>query len=121
MRHYIVVFHLLFVCACSSSPVPRGVLLPERMKTIVFDLIRTDEFLNSFISKNSTVDIRKKRSILYNQVFKVNNTSKDEFFSSYKYYQQHPDIQKNLFDSLYQDLNNKKIDKDTAKVVKPIL
>ncbi|MDQ6814994.1 MAG: DUF4296 domain-containing protein [Bacteroidota bacterium] len=80
------------------------------MQKVVYDLIRVDEFINNFVLKDSTVNIKNKRSILYEQVFKVNNTTRKEFYTSYKYYQQHPDIQKGLFDSLYESLNRKKLD-----------
>jgi hypothetical protein len=114
------VFLLLVLSACSSGPVPRSVIQPEKMQKIVHDLIQVDEFINNFIVKDTTVDIKKKRSVLYNQVFKINNTDRKEFYSSYKYYQQHPDIQKALYDSLYQTLNRKAIEVDStkAKVVK---
>jgi hypothetical protein len=111
----LLIFSVLFLFyACSSSPVPRGILPPERMQKVVYDLIRVDEFINNFVVKDSTVDVKKKRSSLYEQAFKVNNTNKKEFYSSYKYYQQHPDIQRGLFDSLYESLNRKKGDADSS-------
>lgn len=116
----ISIFFLIFFTACSSSPVPKGILPPKRMQKVVYDLIRIDEFINNFVVKDSTIDIKKKRSTLYEQVFKVNNTSRKQFYSSYTYYQQHPDIQKGLFDSLYESLNRKKVQVDTTKPVKAV-
>ncbi len=110
MRSYVIILLLTILNACSSSPVPRHLLQPEKMQKVVYDLIRVDEFINNFVLKDSTVNIKNKRSILYEQVFKVNNTTRKEFYTSYKYYQQHPDIQKGLFDSLYESLNRKKLD-----------
>jgi hypothetical protein len=110
MRRPAIILLLIFFSACSSSPVPHEILQPERMQKVVYDLIRIDEFINNFVLKDSTVDIKKKRSTLYEQVFKVNHTTRKEFYTSYKYYQQHPDIQKGLFDSLYENLNRKKPD-----------
>ncbi|MDB5247930.1 MAG: hypothetical protein JWQ40_2324 [Segetibacter sp.] len=102
--------------ACSSSPVPKGILPPERMQKVVYDIMQVDEFMNNYVYKDTSIDLTKKRSILYKQVFKVHNTSRKEFYTSYKYYQQRPDIQKALFDSLYQWANRKKED----RVVKPL-
>ena len=115
----IISFAILFI-ACSSSPVPKGILPPERMQKVVYDLIRVDEFVNSFVVKDSTVDIKKKRSSLYEQVFKVNNTNRKEFYSSYRYYQQHPSIQKALFDSLHESLSRKKAELEKTKAVKAV-
>jgi hypothetical protein len=47
----------------------------------------------------------------------MNNTNRKVFYASYKYYQQHPDIQKLLFDSLYENLNRKKPDTSRPKPV----
>ena len=118
MRNVVIISFAILFNACSSDGVPKGVLQRERMQKVVYDLIRVDEFINNFVSRDSSVDIKKKRSSLYEQVFKVNNTSRKEFYSSYQYYQQHPDIQKGLFDSLYESLNRKKVERDSAKSVK---
>jgi len=120
MRKAVNLFLTLVFVACASSPVPKGVLPPDQMQKIVYDLIRTDEFINNFVIKDTAVDIKKKRSTLYAQVFKVNNTNRKEFYSSYKYYQQHPDIQKGLFDSLYNRLSRQKDEPDTTKTVRPV-
>lgn len=114
MRGFLIISVLVLFYACSSSPVPGGILPPKRMQLVVYDLIRVDEFINNFVAKDSAADIKKKRSSLYEQVFRVHNTNRKEFYSSYKYYQQHPDIQKGLFDSLFESLNRKKADVDSS-------
>jgi Domain of unknown function (DUF4296) len=120
MRIFPIVSLLIIFVACSSGPVPKKVLQPERMQKIVYDLIRVDEFVNNFVVKDTTIDLKKKRSTLYEQVFKVNNTTRKEFYSSYKYYQEHPDIQKGLFDSLSTNLNRKKAEPARKKPVAPV-
>ncbi|HEX8279558.1 MAG TPA: DUF4296 domain-containing protein [Segetibacter sp.] len=107
MRAGSIILLIIILAACSSSPVPKGILPPNRMQKIVYDLIRIDEFMNNFVTKDSAVDLKKKRSSLYDQVFKVNNTNRKEFYSSYKYYQEHPNVQKELFDSLHESLHRK--------------
>ena len=97
----IVFIGLLFVfIACSSSPVPRGILAPEEMQKVVYDIMQIDEFINSFLYKDSSIDIKKERSIYYEKVFKIHHTNRRDFYASFKYYQQHPDLQKLLLDSL---------------------
>ncbi|MCW3106095.1 MAG: hypothetical protein JWQ09_601 [Segetibacter sp.] len=119
MRRLAIISLLIIFNACSLSPVPKGILEPEKMQKVVYDLIRIDEFINNFVIKDSTIDIKKKRSTLYEQVFKVNNTTRKEFYASYKYYQRHPDVQKGLFDSLYENLNRKKVEVGKDKPGKP--
>jgi hypothetical protein len=110
MRIAIFVISVFVLIACSSSPVPNGIIPPHKMKEIVFDLIQADEFINSFAVKDTTVNIKTRRITLYEQVFAIHRTSKDDFYKSYRYYQQHPDKNKVLFDSLYAVANRKKIE-----------
>lgn len=100
MRKVVYICLSLILLACSQRPVPKGVLASDKMEKVVYDILKVDEYLNNFALKDTTVSIKKKRSIFYEQVFKLHNTNRKEFYSSYKYYQQHPDIQKILFDSL---------------------
>jgi hypothetical protein len=119
MRIFSVTFFLIIFIACSSGPVPKSILPRERIQQIVYDLIRVDEFLNNFVIKDSTVDLKKKRSVLYEQVFKVHKATRRQFYSSYKYYQQHPNLQKELFDSLQQSVT-RKVELDKARNAKPV-
>ncbi len=112
---------LIFICclagfvACSSGPVPKNVLHPEKMQKIISELIQIEEFLNNFVIKDSTVDLKKKRSILYEQTFKLNETTRKEFYSSYRYYQQHADLQKALFDTINGRANRVQIEPGRVK------
>lgn len=120
MKIVACVLSVFILIACSSSPVPKGIIPPAEIQEIVFDLIKADEFMNRFAVKDSTVNIKTHRITLYEQVFAVHQTSKDEFYKSYKYYQQHPDKNKILFDSLYAAANRKKIEVLKPKAVKPV-
>jgi hypothetical protein len=104
---------------CSKSPVPKDILTVDKMEKVVYDLMQVDEYLNSFAIKDSLDDIKKKRSIFYEQVFRLHNTNRKEFYTSYKYYQQHPDIQKILFDSLYENAGRRKTMPPRITPIKP--
>lgn len=93
---------------CSSGPVPKGILKAGQMRKVVYDLMQVEEYVTNFAVKDSAIDIKKQRSIFYEQVFKLHNTSRKEFYTSYTYYQQHPDLQKVLYDSLYNQANKRK-------------
>ncbi|MEJ7683446.1 MAG: DUF4296 domain-containing protein [Segetibacter sp.] len=108
MRKAVYICLSFIFIGCSPNPVPKEILSPEKMEKVVYDLMQVDEYINNFVVKDSSVDIKKKRSIFYEQVFKLHNTNRKEFYTSYKYYQQHPDIQKVLFDSLYAKAGRRK-------------
>jgi hypothetical protein len=111
MIRYVFICLVSVFIACSSRPVPGEIIVPEKMQFIIPDMILVDEYINQYLMSDTSIDLRKRRSLLYGQVFTLHNTNRKEFYSSYKYYQQHPDLHKVLFDSVYQVLNRKKDEK----------
>ena len=65
--------------------------------------------INSYAIKDTTKNIKTQRITLYEQIFAIHKTNREEFYKSFKYYQQHPDKNKILFDSLNAYINRKKI------------
>lgn len=120
MRKATFICLLLIFTNCSKNPVPKGILAPDKMKKVVYDILKADEYVSNFVSKDTTANIKMKRSIVYEQVFRLHNTNRKEFFTSYKYYQQHPDIQKALFDSLLATANREKSEIPKILPVKPV-
>jgi hypothetical protein len=98
MRPVIIFCLLLF--SCTANTIPSGILPPEKMKVIIFDLVRIDEYAGNYLTRDSTIKIQDKRLELYTKVFALHHTTKDEFYKSYRFYEQHPDKQKLVFDSL---------------------
>jgi hypothetical protein len=78
------------------------------MEKVVYDLIKADEYINSFPASDTTVDLKTRRIQLYEQVFAIHKTSREEFYKSYKYYEKHPNIYKVLFDSMQLQATRKK-------------
>ncbi len=120
MRKVVYVCLSLIFFACSQNAVPKGILASDKMEMIVYDLLKADEYVTNFIAKDTTVNVKMKRSILYEQVFKLHNTNRKEFYTSFKYYQQHPDIQKTLFDSLLAAAGREKVEQHHIIPIKPV-
>ena len=70
------------------------------MKAIMWDMVCADELYAESATKDSTLKIKKDNFRLYQQVFAIHKISKNTFYSSYRYYQSHPDEYKILMDSL---------------------
>lgn len=119
MRHIAIIILVLVLAACSSRPVPKNILLPAQMQQVVLDLIKADEYINLYLTRDTAINIRQKRSALYQQVFALHHTTREEFYNSYQYYQQHPDKHKEFFDSLYAEVNRPKEMVQPPKMVKP--
>jgi hypothetical protein len=90
----------LFASCTNSSPVPAGIIPGRRMETIMWQLMQSDEYVNTVVAKDSTKKASVEKMKIYQQVFDLNSTSINEFKKSYRYYMAHPDITKVMFDSI---------------------
>lgn len=98
---WVVLLLVLFILGCSGpNAVPSGIIPDQKMETILWQLMQSDEYLNSFTSKDSLKKTSNARMKIYQQVFDLNKTSKAEFEKSYHYYLDHPDMIKIMFDSI---------------------
>jgi hypothetical protein len=100
MRIGPIILALVFVACSSNNNVPSGIISPDKMQLIVFDLSKADEFVNNFIIKDTALDRNKEAMKLYQQVFIIHKVTREEFYKSFQYYQSNPDKNKLLFDSI---------------------
>lgn len=90
-----------FLLACSGkNKVPRGILPPQKMQAIMWDMLKADGFVSEYLSKDSSLDKKQESIKLYDEIFLIHTTNKEEFKKSLSYYQDHPAIYKVLLDSL---------------------
>lgn len=75
-------------------------LSQEKMTNILWDLLRADEFVYNYALKDSTRDKKQESIKLYEQVFRIHGTSKEQFEKSFTFYQSRPDLFKEVMDSL---------------------
>ena len=94
-------FALLFIFSCSSKQeIPADILSRPKMQAIMLDMLRADEFVLNFERKDSTRSAKDKSTLLYEEVFRIHQTSKSQFQKSIKFYSQHPDLFKPVLDSM---------------------
>lgn len=98
-------YFLFFLCgfvllSCSDRKVPKGIIPPEQMETIMWQMMQVDEFSTDVAMRDSTKNLHTERIKRYRQVFQLNGTTKEAFAKSYDYYMGHPDLTKTMFDSL---------------------
>ncbi len=79
------------------------------MQEIIWDMLRADALSYQIANSDSTKLADDERAKLKRQVFKIHNITEDQFDKSYSYYVQHPEIMRNMLDSL----NSQKIRVDT--------
>ena len=103
MCRLVSVFFLInLLPSCSDeNKIPSDVLDPAKMKKIMWDMFRADEYVTSFIWNNdSSVDRFEESEKLYNEIFRIHNITKEKFEKSLSFYRTHPDLLKKIVDSL---------------------
>ncbi len=70
------------------------------MRLVMWDMINADSWFTITSYKDSLAVKNKKNITFYKQIFQQHNTTKEQFYYSYNYYEQHPDEMKTLLDSV---------------------
>lgn len=106
---------LLILVSCSEkNKVPKGILPPQKMEVVLWDLIRADEFVLNYIVKDTSRN-RKLESIkLYEQVFTIHGINKGKFQKSFLFYEKHPELLQPLMDTL-----EKRQKREGARIMHP--
>ncbi len=99
MKARIICIVLFSFFSCKSS-LPDGILKPEKMKLILWDISRADELVNFYSIKDSSFKSQEKFNAFYDTVFQVHKITNKQFNESLQYYQERPVLLKTVLDSL---------------------
>lgn len=106
-RLLIGLLFMIIVAGCGKSG-EKDILPQVKMERVMWDVVQADEFIQAYVLKDSNkVDVKAERYKLYEQVFRLHNTTKDQFRKSYHYYLSNPGKNKVLFDSLSAKANRR--------------
>jgi hypothetical protein len=90
----------LFSCIGKNSP-PSGIIQTDSMRSIMWDMIQADQYAKQYLAKDSgKINVKEKTLSLYEAVFSIHHTTREEFDKSYQYYLAHQELNKLIFDSL---------------------
>ncbi len=103
----------------SANSVPSGVLAINPMKEVMWDIAQVETYATQHISRDSTKNLKKETLNLYQQVFAIHKTTKEQFTESIKYYEKHPEKHKVLLDSLMQYASRQKDSALQRSFIKP--
>ena len=106
----LLVFLLLIavVTGCKKKDsIPSGILPPDKMEVVLWDMIRADEFLREFVlAKDSTLNDTLESLNTYQWIFDNHKIKREQFATSFNYYQQNPNLFRKVLDSLISRGNN---------------
>ena len=100
----------ILVC-CKEQKVPDNVLPPQKMQSVMWDMLQADEYANFQLPKDSTLSILDRHTNYYQKVFQIQKITKEQFKKSLKYYQTRPDLLKVMFDSLQYKADSTEVKK----------
>ena len=91
---------IFFIASCTpeDKKVPKDILPIDKMKLIVWDLTQAGTYATILSEKDTTK--RKIGSVFLAEVLKLHHINKPDFFKSFDFYQTHPLLNQQLFDSV---------------------
>jgi hypothetical protein len=99
-----IAFFLALFClaGCSDKDkVPSGIIPPDKMQKILWDMIQADQYSDMYLAKDSAGGKAKQETLtLYAQVFQLHKVSREDFQKSFQYYIDRPDLSRSLLDSV---------------------
>lgn len=89
-----------FVLSCSGNSIPKDVFAPQKMTAVLYDIVLADEWVDFTRMHDSTYMNFSKRAAVYDSVFQLHEINKEQYRKSMAYYQSHPDLLKEVLDSV---------------------
>jgi CRISPR/Cas system CSM-associated protein Csm2 small subunit len=80
--------------------VPSGVISKEKMQEVLWDVLRAEALSQEIIKKDSSKSSAVESAMLTKKIFSIHHITEEEFKKSYSYYSAHPDIMKEILDSI---------------------
>jgi len=101
VRYILSIIFCAFLFACGHREnIPPGILPPEKMTNLIFDLSRVDDYATRFLVSKSQEERSTESIRMYQGIFALNGTDKEAFQKSLQYYKDHPESLRPVFDSL---------------------
>jgi hypothetical protein len=89
----------LFSCSGKNN-IPEEIIQPEKMKNILWDVIRAQELSSEMARKDSAINEVAETKMLTQKVFEIHNITSSAFDQSYSWYTSHPEMMRTIFDSI---------------------
>jgi precorrin-4 methylase len=86
-----------------ANPVPF-----DKMRHLMLDIMKADEQYIKITLKDTLQKMQRENFRLYDQLFRSYGVSKEQFYTSYKYYEAHPIEFKELIDSIDATIVNER-------------
>ena len=96
-----LLFGLGSLISCGNNDKrPSGILAPDKMQAVLWDVIKAEAFTTEFIKRDSAKNAAEENSKLQQQIFAIHKISKADFYKSYDYYKSNTTQFKVILDSM---------------------
>jgi hypothetical protein len=119
----LLTFFAFFVALASCTnrdKIPDDILKPEKMETVLWDYIQADVYVTDHFGRDSTRDKNLENAKLQLRVFEKHRITKDQFYKSYRYYVDHPQLMRTTIDSILQEQRRTKPPRKPNKTINSI-
>jgi hypothetical protein len=100
MKKWLVVLSVFLFSCGNKNEIPSGILKPAKMQLVLWDVLRADNFVFEFVTRDTSKKLQTELAKLQQQIFAVHKISKEEFYKSFDFYKSHPDIMQPVLDSI---------------------
>lgn len=101
MRKIFIVI-CLFVMSCQDKDRPRNMVPFDKMKVVLYQLMKADEYYTRNVSTDTAMQLESKNIQFYKQIFEMNKVDRNDFYLTLTYLQKRPLEFKELMDSAYE-------------------
>ncbi len=97
---FFILFSSVLVSCEDKNKVPDEIIQPKEMQNILWDVIRAQVLSNEIALKDSTINVITETKVLTQKALEIHHIASPLFDKSYLWYTNHPDLMRDLFDSL---------------------
>lgn len=90
----------IIVFSCGTRDKKESILPENKMRAVMWDMIRADQYVSDFLLRDSTKNKKEESEKLYEQIFYLHKITRDEFKKSLDYYSARPNLFQPIIDSL---------------------
>lgn len=98
---WIVLLGVFFFAGCNGAYTSSADILgKKKMQDVLWDIVQAEAYTKKIIQKDSSKNNAEENVKLQQQIFTKHNVTKEDFYSSYRYYQNHPSEMQSILDSI---------------------
>jgi hypothetical protein len=92
---------LILVLSCTGRKhIPSGILEPEKMEKVMYDVIVAEGYAESYLYKDSSKTREEWMNGELDKVLAIHKVSQETFMKSYGFYKDRPDLFKPIADTM---------------------